>query len=218
MRRYLAIRKFYLYEKLRIANRNQIIEDALSKRSIILDKNLPKSQLSILEDRVKILRNQLKSPNISKETEKRILSIFFNCVAKGGIITLNDLVFLICDIINLPCKKSDFYNVYNNKTKFRPSDKISFSSFLLLFTSYKSTHVLRNRHWYNRIRDFFSSEDIPFNFLLKFHTYQTILYDVMYSLQKYDSVNPKLFSCKKCHHSSFTPMEFIHHLKQNHSK
>lgn len=177
---------------------------------------MPKSQISVLEKKVRMLSEQLKSPKISKETETRILSLFFNCIAKRGTISLSDLVFLLCDIINIKCKRSDFYDIYNNKSKFRTSDKITFLSFSRLFTTYKSTHSLKQSKWYSRIVDVFSNEDIPLVFLKKFNSYEIVMYDVIYSLQKYDIVNPKLFCCPKCNYSAITPLNYIKHSLDSH--
>lgn len=205
-----------MYEKQRVANRNQLIEDAISKRNINIKYELPKSQLSALDKKVRILSEQLKSPKTSKETEARILSLFFNCMAKGGTISLSDLIFLICDIINIPCKRSDFYDIYNNKSKFRTPDKITFISFSRLFTTYKSTHVLKQSKWYSKILGVFTNEDIPIIFLKKFNSYQIVMYDVIYSLQKYDEANPKLFCCSKCKYSAITPLNYIKHSLDSH--
>lgn len=210
-RKYLVIRKYYIYEKQREANRNLIIEDAIKQLNYNIVTNIQKKQLILLDKNVKLLIEELKYTSISKEAESKILQILFFCISKDGTVTVNELILLLCDVLKIPYKKSEFFDVYSKDKKIKSFDRISYHVFLKLFTSYKNMHGFKKKNCFANIIDSFTGNDIPESFLLKFYSYQIVMYDVIFSINKYDRINPKLFQCYKCSFHSVTPSEYIHH-------
>lgn len=195
----------------REANRNLIIEDAIKQINYNTVRNIPRKQLIEVDKNVKLLIEELKSSSISKETESKILQILFFCLSKDGTVTVNELVLLVCDVLKIPYKKSEFYDVYTKDKKIKSYEKISYHVFLKLFISYKNINGFKKKNCLANILDSFTGNDIPQSFLLKFYSYQIVMYDIIFSINKYDQVNPKLFQCFECNFYSITPLEYIHH-------
>lgn len=146
--------------------------------------------------------------NVIDKSTERIMLVLFNCTSHNGeFIMPDEFAVLVCDVLDLPYSKTQVMNPGTNSIDF-PQFPLDFNSLFNWWIMYISTHTLKVKS-----DSMFSfSKQIPFSFLTKFIEIRATMYDVLYTINKFEETNKPLFECRICKKEFGLPKECAEHV------
>lgn len=189
--------------------------DAISRNGCAPDRLRPYSLeyddvSKSAEKDLRYLISKIIDPNnvIDKSTE-RIMYILFNCTSRNGeFIMPDEFAILVCDVLDLPYSKNQVMNPGRNTIDF-PQFPLDFNNLFNWWIMYISTHTLKNK---NNSSVFTFTKQFPITFLTKFIDIRATMYDVIFTLNKFEQTNKPLFQCRVCKKEFGLPKQCAEHV------
>lgn len=133
-----------------------------------------------------------------------ILFIFFHCLSTNqSIILLENIADFVIDVLEIPANRYDIISMPEAVLGLQ-MNVLSMNDFGIWFIKYKSIHPFPLSTKFRKFIRKFKDVQIPSYFMNKFIVIRTCLYDIIYSLNKFDLSRKPRFKCKICKKKIFT--------------